>query len=772
MKQFDAQSSLQRSTPNAAGPLSREIPSVNVSTAGDEEDRGKNLFVDYYRTFARHRRLILLLAGIGLVAATLMHLTTQPVYRTRTSLDIQSLNGDFMNVRAVDPTIGGTSNDTNLETQIKLLQSDSLMERVQQRLTAEPHPEFVQRNDLLSRAARLVHLDRTDGIPYQALLDETVKGVTVKPLGITRLIEVRCDSWDPTFAAKFCNTLTSEFQEEDLENRGTEAKHTSDWLMHQASDIRQKAEESEQRLFAATGGNGLILSQESNSVGEDRLRQLQAELVKAQADRMEKEAQTTVARTASPDSTPNIVDDPAYAASRAKLGDLKNEVAALVPPLTEANPKIIHLRSQIKQIEDNMATQRIDSGQQLQNEYTAAKHREDLLTLAYRTQEAGVSTDLEKGSQVSLLRREVESEQQLYQTLLQRAKEAGFASAMQASTIRVVDAARKPKLAVYPQRITAGIIGLLLGSIIGVIIAFFKDRNTEVFRLPGQSERLLQIDELGVIPSSPNIGAGLRTSSKTILGDSLKLSSGDRHGALETARWDDKFSLVAEAYRNATLSLMLTGRGKQSRIYVVSSPSCGEGKSTVVSNLGVALSKAKLRVALVDGDLRKPNLHRAMSVSNTFGLRNILRGEFDFRSSSLSSFCLPTAFPELYVIPAGQGSEEVVELLHSSKLSDLIDRLAKDFDVVLIDTPPMLHMADARIFAGYADGAILILRSGITTRAQAITARDLFDHDRVQVIGTVLNDFNPAKEGQSNYYKSYYAYQQESESKRSLAVRS
>ncbi|WP_213803595.1 polysaccharide biosynthesis tyrosine autokinase [Granulicella sp. dw_53] len=742
----------------------------------EDGDTGSSLMVEYYRTIVRYRRLILTIAVCGAIAGIFSHLTTQPIYRTRTSLDIQSLNGDFMNMRSIDPT-GASSSETNVQTQIKLLQSDSLMDRVRAKLTSEAHQDYIERTDLLSQTRRTLHLNGSQPIPFPALLDETIKLVKVKPLGLTRLVEVSCDSWDAAFAAHFCNTLTSEFQAQDLESRGSEAKRTSDWLMRQASDIRQKAENSEQRLMSETGGNGLILSQESNTVGEDHLRQLQGELVKAQADRMEKEAQARVAETAAVELTPTVVNDATYTAAQAKLAELRNQVAALIPPLTEANPKIIHLRSEIRQAEETIAKAGTDSAKRLHNEYMAAKHREELLTLAYHSQEASVSSDLEKGSKVALLRREVESEQQLYQTLLQRAKEAGFASAMQASTIRIVDEARTPHLPVYPQHLTTTVIGLILGSFSGLAIAFFKDRNVKVLRMPGDSAQLLHIHELGVIPS-PTSGGNMisaRSGSNRIV-TTIDLSStvtkSRQKNAMEAVGWNEQFSLVAEAYRNTTHSLLLSDSIKGARIYVISSPGASEGKTTVTSNLGIALSKSKLRVVLIDGDLRKPSLHKALSVSNEIGLRDVLRGEVNLSDSSLMSFCKPTAFPKLSVIPSGKGHEEVVELLHSSRLSDLLERLTHEFDVILVDTPPMLHMADARIIAGHTNGAILILRSGVTKRDEAVTALSLLNHDRVPVVGTVLNDFNPTKEGKSSYYSSYYAYKHNGESEDHLAVSS
>ena len=171
------------------------------------------------------------------------------------------------------------------------------------------------------------------------------------------------------------------------------------------------------------------------------------------------------------------------------------------------------------------------------------------------------------------------------------------------------------------------------------------------------------------------------------------------------------------------------------------------------------MSKSRLRVALVDGDLRRPNLHRAFGVENTFGVRNILRGEIDLESIPAEILTMKTLIPNVVLIPAGEGTEDVVELLHSPHFGALLARLSRDFDVVLIDTPPILHMADARILAGQSDGALLVCRAGITSHDQAADARDLLDHDGVRLVGTILNDYDQASDGAGSYYASYYKYQ-------------
>jgi capsular exopolysaccharide synthesis family protein len=571
------------------------------------------------------------------------------------------------------------------------------------------------------------------------------------------LVEITCDSWNADFSAKFCNKLVQQFEEADREVRETEAKKTSDWLIQQVAGVKQQAEESQRKLEAATGGNGLILSQESVGVESDRLRSLQDELVKAQADRMEKEAEAGIGMSAVAGMGPDLNESPAYQQYAMQLADLQRQVAKLIPPRTELDSEVIHLRSQIKTVQAAMVAERASNATRLKSQYDAAVHREAMVGGEYRRATASVSADLAKASEVSLLRGEVESDSQLYQKLIQTAQQAGLSSAMHASTIRVVDAAKANQLPFSPKRSNAAASGLLVGTFCGVGLAFIIERSTTVLRIPGDTERYLGLRELGVIPSA------IRERKFT-----ASIPMGSLHGAEAIpprdnqptlSNWTENFSIVAEAYRSTTTSIMLSEHPRgEGLIYVLSSPNPGEGKTTVISNMGVALSKSRLRVLLIDGDLRKPALHKVLQVPNGFGLRNLLRGETGLTPDSLYQ---STALPNLFVLPAGQGSEETVELLHSPSTAELLRRFRCDFDIVIIDTPPMLHMADARILASHAQGVILVVRAGMTKREEATKARDLFDRDSVRMVGTILNDFNPNKSGLYDYYRSYQRYANE-----------
>ena len=723
-------------------------------------DTGGSLLEEYLLTLKRHRVALLLFALGGAVLGVLLGAGSLPTYQTRTSLDIRPLNSDFMNIRSVATTGEGTpaDADTNLQTQIRLLQSDTLIKATTEHMLARPHPASLARQDWISQLRRSLHLGAVSPIPYREAVEDAGQQLKVKPLGLTRLVELSCSSWSAQLSADFCNSVVTTYEDQDLQVRSSEATKVSGWLTRQVADIRNRVQQTEAQLDAAVGGNGLALSQANTSVGEQRLQALQNEVVKAQADRIAKEASADEEKSASPGTQPDAIENPAHRAYEVKVADLQSRIAELEPPLTEENPKIKQLRAQIREAQAGLANTEATTLSVSNNQLAAARHREELLTLTYNAQLAHVSADLQQSAKVSLLRSELESEQQLYQTLLQRAREAGFASAMQASTIRVVDPAVVPVMPFSPKRKTAAAVGVLLGAVLGIVFAFFRERTENVFRMPGEVMRMLDVQELGVIPASALQSRVIGSSTSLNL---MRTGGGEPvapASPLAMAHWDEKFSIAAEAYSNATFSILQTEAGRSSRAYAVSSPKVGEGKTTITSNLGVALSKAKLKVALIDGDMRRPSLSKAFAIRSSVGLRAFLRGRLNAADVLKAGLLQETAFANLFVLPAGEGDEDTVELLNSQRLPELLSELTKQFDIVLIDTPPALHMVDTRIMARECDGLILVVRAGSTTLDEAANARDLFDRDGVHLIGTILNDFNPYAQGQAKYYKAYEQY--------------
>ncbi len=734
------------SQPHLASELDIELVDGAEESQEDpvQESAVLRLVAEGRLTMFRHHRLVLLWAVAGLLAGILIQLPLQPVYRARVFLQVQS------------PAFAANHSDTppstvSLETHIRLVGSNETLAGVEQGLIEDPQAVPVQRRDWLSRLQRVLQIGGKDSIPLSALIDQSARSMRGWRVGSTPMIEVSCSSWNPEFAAKYCNMLTAEVQREDIQSRGAMATMTSDLLIREAAIVQARLKDAERRQKEKTGRDRYTSPQTAANAGQDLLQHLQAELIKAQAERMARRAQMQAATSS---DTSEIADPTAYAASQSRLTKLQIALNEMPSKTRTQDAKRLRLNAEIKRVEAEISAEREAAMQRLQAQYEAAEHREDLLTLSLRTLESRQPPNSQNTPEEQL-RQEVANGRQLYQALLEHAREAGFSSAAQTSFVRVVERATTPRSAVYPHRLPFAVAGSAFGACVGLGLAFFKDRNRAVLRLPGESTKLLGVEELGVIPAATKEPLLPHRKAVHPLAPSHTRSPS---AALRTARWDQDFSLAAEAYRNAMLSILLAKPERKRQVYIVSSPGTGEGKSTIATNLGVALSKSGLRVVLIDGDLRRPCLHRTLGVPNGLGLRNILRGEVNLESA-VSLYCKATVFPKLCVIPAGSGREQIAELFPTMLFGALVERLARDYDIILVDTPPIGPSDDAHILAQNTSGAILVLRSDFTPREDAVRAREVLEQHHVTIIGTILNDFNPSKEGRYDYYGSYYAYE-------------
>ena len=450
-----------------------------------------------------------------------------------------------------------------------------------------------------------------------------------------------------------------------------------------------------------------------------------------------------------------------------KLAELQREYAELSTSFTPNSPKVEKVSAQMRVLEASIQQERENLIGRLRNEFTVASEREKNLKSVYFAQARTVSAQVAKTAQLNMLQRDVESgRRQLYGALLQRVKESDFASALKSSPMRVVDPAALPVAPIGPRRVAASAVGLLVGSAFGITLAFYRERTDRRFRKPGDAAHYFSMREFGVIPSARvktvsnhqrvgRIRALLQPIGRAVL--PARSLARDSELPLECITWHRKRSLMAEAYRSVMSSLVFSA-GALERSILISSPTTGEGKTTLVSNLGIAIAESGRRVLLVDGDLRMSRLHDIFDTGNNFGLRNILHGEIDVEVCPSGLLAQPTLVPNLFVLPSGTGSDDPVRLLHSQRFDVLLKRLEKDFDVVLIDSPPLLHLADARASPSGPAGLCLSCERAWPRGNPPLPPSDLLEGDDTSILGMILNDFDPDREGLRHYYNDYYRY--------------
>jgi receptor protein-tyrosine kinase len=222
----------------------------------------------------------------------------------------------------------------------------------------------------------------------------------------------------------------------------------------------------------------------------------------------------------------------------------------------------------------------------------------------------------------------------------------------------------------------------------------------------------------------------------------------------------DVTSPLAESFRSALASLWFAGQtGKRPRVFVLTSPNAREGKTTLTSNLGIALANTNRRVLLIDGDIRKPRLHSVFNVSNAWGLGNLLEDDCPVEDYNFEDIVSPTAVAGLYVLPAGAGEVNVSSLRYHERLTDLLARFRLEFHAVLLDTPPMLEFSDARVLGRLSDGVIMVVRASETSRDDAAAVYRRFQEDGTPVLGSILNDWNPKKSNSGYGYRTSGTYE-------------
>ena len=734
-----------------------------------EPNEGVDLF-EYWRMLRRRRGTVILAVGLGLVIAVLITLPQTPVYQAKTSLELLNLNEDFMNMKDVEQVADeqGYSLLTDIETQIRILQSDQLLNRVVGEMnTAGAEPLIASR---VAAWRKLLNLP-ADPAGSGESLTQAKDEVKVRSVGQTRIMEVTVDSTDPKTASDFANRLGQDYIEENVQSRWEMTQRTGDFLAKQMDGMRAQLERSEDTMQTYARQNGLVFTDEKTNVAEVRLKDLQDELSKAQGDRVVKQSRWELATTAAPETLPDVLNDPTLREYQEKLADLKREKAALEETFTPDYPQVRRLAAQADAVTHSMQVQQSDILKQIKNEYDSALRREVLLQAEYRDQAGVVSDQSEKSIQYNILKREVDTNRQLYESMLQHVKEASVAGALRASNIRVIDPATIQQSPYKPQLWLNSLLGALAGAIFGVVYVAATEKADRMLQEPADIGLYMGLPELGVIPAGDlvrqsNLSTARRThrSNAAIDKDTLGLDTTLRlPECLELATWQAKPGPLAESFRATLTSILFSNtKGRRPGVLVVTSPNPGDGKTTVATNLAIALAETGQRVLLIDADMRKPRIHALFALQNGEGLSSILRSgsETGERLSDREAvaLCQATPIPGLFVLPSGPSVTGTTHLLHSKHFPGYLRTLSEFFDMVLLDSPPMLAIPDARLLGKMANAVVLVVRAQCTTRDAAVAARVRLEEDGIEILGTIMNDWNPkhSRGGYYGYYGGYY----------------
>ena len=721
--------------------------------------------IEYARMLLRHKGKLCLFALGGIILGILVGIPQTPVYKVRAALEVLSLNRDFMNTKQTSPV---ATNDESYETseeetQVQLLQSDALLDRVLTRF--DPGLVYLRHNPRIATTGwrGVLHLsEHTTLSDRQSLLLGLADNLKVRATPRTRVLELTTKSSNPQLATDFTNTLANEFIEQAIESRLKTTEKIGSWLGHELDDARSKLQHSETALQNYAGKSGLIFTDnQDTNIATEKLQQLQQQLTSLIADRVAKEARNELAQHSPASSLPDVLNDEALRKSQANVVDAQRKVADLAAVFTPDFAKVKRATAELVALQTAFEEQRAAIVERVKNDYTEAVRKEKLLETTYNSQAREVMGQDEKAIQYNILKRDVDSNRQLYDTMLQQLKQSSIASALHASNVRVVDPATLPQKPIWPNYRILAPLGLIFGFLCGLGAVMISERMDRRLRHPGEIQLWANVPELGTIPSA-SVDSGRRVRVKVLKGATKQLRNqllaaekkADR--AVELITWNRKPSLMAEAFRATLTSILFVGEnGSRPRVVVLTSANPSDGKTTVTTNLSIAMAEVRGNVLVIDADLRRPRLHSLFEVQNHRGLSDLLR-EPELSDDAIALAIQPTRVPGLSVLTSGSLTLSTANLLHSPNLAELFARLKKRFDMVLIDTPPMLQMADARLIGRVADAVVLVARAGQTTRDSLLGAYQRFSEDRIRVLGTILNDWDP-KHSPAGYYGYYRA---------------
>ncbi len=708
---------------------------------------------DAGRLIARHKLRFTAIVLAGALLGQAVNFLQTPVFRSETTIEVQGFNENYLNLQDVDPTapLSPQGMDSYIQTQVEILQNPALLQPVSNRLRLADTEEFRTRPNWAANLAGMLQLPLPSSLAANIhTQQQVIDNLRVYQLGQSRLIRVSFDSRDPNLAAGFVNELLKEYGKQTFEARWQTNSQTRDLLASQLDDLRHRLESSEYQLQRYARDNGLLFSTGRESVGEERLRQIQTELSRAQANRILKQTLVDAAASAPAGSLPSILDNGSLRTYQNKLTDLKRELADLTSFYQPESYKAARVQAQIDQVEAAIRNEVNDVHRRIKREYEAALSQERQLNDAYNAQARLLTDQSTKAVRYNILLREVETNRLLYDGMLQKVKDARIASAIRASNVRPIGPV-EPPLAPYKPNVLLNLaLGLGLGLTVAAGTVLLQRRSELPVRAPGELSTSLNLPELGAIPRLNSTG----------ISNYLPILSKNRHAndGIALVTLDHKLSDISESFRNTLASIVLPGPETSPKILVVTSSYAREGKTTVASNLGIALADIGRNVLLVDADIRNPQLQKIFGVPNTWGLSDLLRDPAAVSRLPREGLGKPTAVPRLSLLTSGPPAKDWHELLHSHALALLLSRMREHFDHVLLDAPPSLLFADARVLGRHSDGVILVVRANQTSRGAVLAAIRRLRADGLPLSGAILNDWDPQIHGDAYGYPDLRRY--------------
>ncbi|WP_112384164.1 GumC family protein [Sphingomonas carotinifaciens] len=717
-----------------SGPRSGFTSPALAVPAKDES----SILRQYLRIATRWRYVILGTTVAFVLLGLIVTLLMTPKYTASATIEISRESSQVTNFQGVERETS-VADQEFYQTQYGLLQSRSLSERVATQLRLIDDPKFYELFGISSidPAFQIVNgrYPATGRITRQRIAGRILRDhLNVTPTRLSRLVDIRFTSPDAKFSAKVVNAWSDAFIQTNLERKVQATSYGRNLLQRQLAQQKERLDESQRQLVGYASQERIInLPAQSNADGStsersivaDDLASLNTALSQATAERIAAEARYREGGRAGASS--EALRNQAINTLRQRRAEFAAEYQKLLTQFEPEYPAAKALKSQIDQLDRSIASEERRVTGSIETDYRGAVERERALQ-ARVEQLKGNYLDLRRRSiQYNIYQQEVDTNRALYEGLLQRFKEIGVAGGVGVNNVSIVDQADIPQKPSSPRLLINLAIALLAGLGIGAALAFALEQMDEAIADPAEVERRLGLPLLGSVPKVDGV-----TPKEALL---------------------DRKSDLVDAYLAIQTNLAFTTEHGVPRSLSVTSTRPAEGKSTTALALATMLARSGKRVILVDGDMRSPSVHHLGGVSHDHGLSNFLTGQDD-----IAPLTFDMADLGFTAMSAGPIPPNAAELLTGSRLSLLIERLYEHFDHVVIDSPPVMGLADAPLIASRVEGVVYAVESHGIRSTLVKTALARLAAANARIFGGVLTKFEARKAHYGYGYEYGYGY--------------
>ena len=742
---------------------------------------------EYWRILKKYTRLIGACVASLVAITALIVFSMTPQYTAEVSVLIERHAPQAMKIEGAQTDTPGPDEYDYYKTQFEILRSRVLASRVILDQGLENHSLFTgERNEkgvLAKIRAKLSAWSAPppiqDGNEGLALVDPTalqayLDRLEVRPVPRTRLVKISFSSPDPRLSAQIVNAHVATYARYGVELRTETNRDAQRFLEEKLVGLKERVKNSEAALNAYGREKGILSPDEKDNIVVDRLSDLNKRLTEAEADRITLEAQAYLIHKREYDSLPSVIENQLIQILKGQLMPMEAEYAQLTARFKSDYPKVIQLKAQLEETRQriNIEITKVVAG--VESAYQAAVGKEKSLREKMEEQKAATMGLKDAAVNYAILAREVDTNRQLYDSVLQRMKEMEVAVELQTSNISVVDKADPPRYPSQPRKSLALVLSALCGLLGGVGLAFFSEHLDNTIKTPDDIQRHLGLPSLGVIPDFATLKQEPRrlpqlasdedaAPQEAVTSDPVPDAPPDILSVLrktELISSHHPLSVITEAYRTLRTAIFLSRAGESPRTLLFTSATAGEGKTLTAVNTAVIFAQMGLRVLVIDADLRRPRCHKVLGVRNWVGLTEVLAGQ-----RTTQEVIKQTATPNIFLLSSGAIPPNPAELIGSRKMSELMATVVEEYDCIIIDSPPVMPVSDALLLSTLVDGVILVVSGQKTPRHLVKETRSRLLYARAKILGVVLNRVDMKTSEYAYYYGHYSSYYRPSEEK-------